>query len=62
MEFLQLAVHPQQEHVQPEPEALHGIRRHKGTHGYQVAFGASAGMMLLAVLAALVLPREPRRG
>jgi hypothetical protein len=31
-------------------------------HGYRVAFLANAGIMLLAVLAALILPREPRRG
>ena len=30
-------------------------------HGYRVAFLSNAGIMLLAVLAALILPREPRR-
>ena len=31
-------------------------------HGYHVAFLANAGIMLLAVLTVLLLPREPRRG
>jgi hypothetical protein len=31
-------------------------------HGYRVAFLANAGIMLLAAFAALILPREPRRG
>ena len=30
-------------------------------HGYQVAFLSNAGIMLLAVFAVLLLPREPRR-